>query len=83
MNENVYVEVFLPALNAAYDFILPLKMKVSAVINLMAEIITEKEHISLNLKTLLLFDFDKKQLIDLSLTVYGAGIVDGNRLMLL
>ena len=82
MNENVYVEVFLPALNTAYDFILPIKMKTGAVIDLMAVAIMEKEHIALNPEYLLLFDFDRKLLIDCNLTVYGAKIMDGNRLML-
>jgi len=83
MNDKVYVEVFLPALNASYDFILPLKMKIGAVIDLMAEAIVEKEHIALCPNNLLLFDFDRKQLIDFNLSVYGARISDGNRLLLI
>jgi len=82
MYDKIYADVFFPTLNKKYNFALPAGISIEASIGLMAEIIREKEQIRLESKGLLLFDMEKRALLDFSGTVLASGIVDGKKLML-
>ena len=83
MDNCVYIEVIFPALNKTYDFILPYLMKIHIATKLMANIIMEKEHISVNQNKLLLFSKDSKILLNAKKSVYEEGIRDGACLLLI
>ena len=82
MYDKIYTEVFFPTLNKTFNFALPKEIALGAAVQLMAEIIREKEQIKLESRGLLLFDMEKRLLMDPGGTVLTNGIIDGKKLML-
>ncbi|MDR1913157.1 MAG: hypothetical protein LBQ68_01555 [Clostridiales bacterium] len=82
MSDKVYTEVFFPALNKNYNFVLPVGITLDTAVKLMTEIIREKEFIQLEDLGLLLYDWESREMLDRTKTVFGSGIIDGKKLML-
>jgi hypothetical protein len=69
MSAKVYIEIFFPALSKSYDFTIPASMGLSESIDLMANLIVEKEKMDIDPKllsaSLALYDPEKQDMLNL------------------
>lgn len=83
--DKVLVEIYCAASGKNYEFLLPGKMKVkTAIKKLMEQIICAEENEDLfpNPQNCLLADRDSREILNDSFTLEQAGVIGGNRLIL-
>lgn len=86
MSAKVYLEIYFPALSKSYDFTIPASMGLSEAIDLMANLIIEKEKMDIDPEqlsvSLELYDPEKQDMLNSAVTLSSAEITDGKCLIL-
>lgn len=78
--DRIVADVYVPAINKTYDFILPCYMPIGQLTSLIGRTITEHENLPLDFEDLLLFSPESGETLDSSLMLAQTGVKDGSRL---
>lgn len=80
MMEKIVVDVYVPAINKTYDFILPCYMNIGQLTGLIGRTITQHEGLPLDFADIVLFSSERGEALDPSLTLSQTDVKDGSRL---
>ncbi len=80
--DKISVEVFFPAINKSYEFLLPVVMKVIDAKQLIIKIVCSVERIMINNDSLALCCIDKKHEMESSFSLKELCIKDGSKLLM-
>lgn len=81
---KILVEIFVPAAKSSFDTYIPEEMKVSDAIKLLSKMINELSvgyYITGN--DTVLCDRKTNEILDINMSVYELGIINGSKLMLI
>lgn len=81
--EKISITVKIPALNGSYEFIVPNKMSVKDVQQLMLNILSSEYGVSKNISDVRLFDTKDGSRLDLKYNFMQLSICDGAKLVLM
>lgn len=81
--ERIVAEVFVPAINKYYDFVLPCFMPIKELSPLIMKTVSEHENIVFNTNNLLLFLNDTGEILKDTLSISQTKVADGCRLTII
>ena len=80
----ILVDIYIPAVDETYDFMLDENTEIEQIIFEISEMISKKMksgHVE-NINEFLLYRISTKQMLERKKTLYTSGVRDGDRLML-
>lgn len=80
----ILVDIYFPALDETYDFMLDENTEIEKVILELIEMISKKVHSGQveHMEEFLLYHIESKKALEKHRTLYASGVRDGSRLML-
>ena len=81
--KNLLAEVRVPGLELTMDLIIPLNITVRQAARLIADIVYNKEGVTLDREKLMLFDYETRALLDGNVRFAEAGVPDACSLVLI